>query len=68
MLSETGRTIPCIPTTQASREVTETSNGLTAEYPRGTPFVVVICLWVASLLASWVLVGFMVAGICWLFT
>ncbi|CAN5758426.1 hypothetical protein BH20ACT14_BH20ACT14_13850 [soil metagenome] len=67
MLSETGRTIPCIPTTQANREVTETSNGLSAEYPRGTPFVAVICFWVASLLASWVLVGFVVAGIWWLF-
>lgn len=44
------------------------SNGLTAEYPRGTPFLAVICFWVASLLASWVLVGFMVAGIWWLFT
>ncbi len=40
-----------------------TGNGFSDEYPREAPFVAVIGLWLATLLASWVLVGLTVVGI-----
>ncbi|MDQ3380827.1 MAG: hypothetical protein M3546_11010 [Actinomycetota bacterium] len=40
-----------------------TGNGFSEEYTREAPFLAVIGLWVATLLASWVLVGLAVVGI-----
>jgi hypothetical protein len=37
-------------------------------YPREVSNAAVACVWAATLLASWALVGFAVAGIWWLAT
>jgi len=41
---------------------------MSAEYPREAPFLAIICLWLATLVTSWMLVGFVVAGVWWLVT
>ena len=45
-----------------------TGIGISEEHPREAPFVAVIGLWVATLLASWALLGLTVAGVWWLVT
>jgi len=46
----------------------ERGDAVSIEYPRETPFGAVIYVWAATALASWVLVGFVVAGVWWIVT
>jgi len=57
-----------IPVNQPRRVVMRTSNGISEEYPPEAPFVAMVGLWVATLLASWALVALTVVGIWWLVT
>lgn len=41
---------------------------MSVDYPRKPPFGAVICLWAATVLGSWVLVVFVVAGLWWIVT
>lgn len=56
------------PITQATWLVMERGDAVSIEYPRETPFGAVIYVWAATALASWVLVGFVVAGVWWIVT
>lgn len=41
---------------------------MSVEYSREAPFSAIVCFWLATLVTSWVLMGFAVAGIWWLVT
>lgn len=41
---------------------------MSVQYPREVSFAAGICLWAAGVLASWALLGFVVAGVWWLVT
>ena len=56
------------PITQATWLVMERGDAVSIESPRETPFGAVIYVWAATALASWVLVGFVVAGVLWIVT
>lgn len=41
---------------------------VSVQYPRETPPGAIVSLWLATVLASWMLVGLVVAGVWWIVT
>ncbi len=55
-----------ISSSQANRSVVVQGDGKSAAYTREVSIAAVVCVWAATILASWALVGLVAAGIWWL--
>ena len=53
---------------EANRSVTRRGDDLSVDYQREAPLGAVVFFWAASLIASWMLLALVVAGIWWVVT